>query len=182
VAFVGGASLLLGQSVILFLNRVRPWRFAASLLLNGVVFATGWIVTCIVLWLVARFVFNAPASLGPASRIVLLSTAPFVFGFLVLVPYAGPFLSRVLYVWSLIITVAAVEVAFHLSFAAALVCVGLGWLVMLLLTSTVGRPVVAIRNLVWQRVVGTSREARVTDILTELAEAPPEGADRGRPT
>ncbi len=182
VAFVGGVSLLLGQSVVLFLNRIRPGRFVASLLLNGVVFTTGWIATCIVLWLVARYVFDAPASLGPASRIVMLSTAPFVFGFLVLIPYAGPFLSRVLYVWSLLITVATVQVAFHLDFTAALVCVALGWLVMMLLTSTVGRPVVAVRNRVWHRVVGTSRDASVTDILTALAEAPPERADRGRPT
>jgi hypothetical protein len=171
----------MGQSVILFVNRVPPGRFAASLLLNGVVFATGWISKCIVLWLVAWLVFNAPASLGPASRIVLLSTAPFVFGFFVLVPYVGPILSRVLYVWSMIIAVAAVEVAFHLSFMAALACVGLGWLVMLVLTSTVGRPIVAIRNRAWQRVTGSSRDARVTDILTSLADAPPGEADRSRP-
>jgi hypothetical protein len=183
VAFLGGASLLLGQSVILFLNRLRPGRFVASLLLNGAIFATGWILTCIVLWLVARFAFNAQAGLAPTSRIVLLSTAPFVLGFLVLMPYLGPVLARVLYVWSLIIAVNAVEYAFQLSFGAALFCVGLAWILMMLLTSTVGRPIVAIRNRLWERVVGTSRNARVADLVPALPHRPPPaGTDRERPS
>jgi len=183
VAFLGGASLLLGQSVILFLNRLRPGRFVASLLLNGAIFATGWILTCVALWLAARFLFDAQAGLGPTSRIVLLSTAPFVLGFLVLMPYVGSVLSRVLYVWSLIIAVNAVEYAFQLSFVAALLCVGLTWILMMALTSTVGRPIVAIRNRMWERVVGTSRDARVADVLLALPDRPaPVGADAERPS
>jgi Yip1 domain len=183
VAFLGGASLLLGQSVILFLNRLRPGRFVASLLLNGTIFAIGWILTCIMLWLVARFVFNAQAGLGSTSRIVLLSTAPFVLGFLVLMPYVGSILSRVLYVWSLIIAVNAVEYAFQLSFGAALVCVTLAWILMMLLTSTVGRPIVAIRNHMWERVVGTRLDAPVAVVVPALPErSPPAGVDGERPS
>jgi hypothetical protein len=182
VAFLGGASLLLGQSVILFLNQVQPRRFAASLALNGAVFATGWLLSCIVLWLVARLVFGSQAQLKPASQVVLLSTAPFILGFLVLMPYVGSVLSKVLYIWSLIIAVNAVEYAFALSFAAALACVGIAWLLMMLLTNTVGRPIVAVRNRLWERVVGAQRDVRVTDVISVLPEGQPRaGADGDRP-
>jgi hypothetical protein len=111
----------------------------------------------------------------------LLSTAPFVLGFLVLMPYVGSVLSRVLYVWSLIIAVAAVEYAFQLSFAAALACGAIAWLLMMLLTNTVGRPIVAIRNRMWERVAGVARDARVADVLPGVPEGPAQaGADRER--
>ncbi|NTU86055.1 MAG: hypothetical protein HGA45_43130, partial [Chloroflexales bacterium] len=44
IAILGGASLLIGQSVILFVNRVRPARFAISLLVNGLVFTISLVV------------------------------------------------------------------------------------------------------------------------------------------
>jgi hypothetical protein len=44
IAILGGAGLLLGQSVILFVNRVRPLRFALSLLLNDVIFTISLLI------------------------------------------------------------------------------------------------------------------------------------------
>jgi hypothetical protein len=94
-------------------------------------------------------------------------------------PYVGSVLSKVLYVWSLIIAVNAVEYAFGLSFAAALACVGIAWLLMMLLTNTIGRPIVAVRNRLWERVVGTQRDVRVIDVISVLPEGHPSASGDG---
>jgi uncharacterized membrane protein YgdD (TMEM256/DUF423 family) len=44
VVMVAGISLLLGQSVMLFLNQVTPRRFAMSLVINGLLLVAGWAV------------------------------------------------------------------------------------------------------------------------------------------
>ena len=44
VVFIAGVSALFGQSIALFVNRVIPRRFVASLLLNGLIFLVNWIV------------------------------------------------------------------------------------------------------------------------------------------
>ncbi|MFV9504699.1 MAG: hypothetical protein AB4911_09050 [Oscillochloridaceae bacterium umkhey_bin13] len=61
------------------------------------------------IWLSARLLFRVDDSYAPVLRMVTLGAAPFVFGFLVLIPYAGTFIGRVLGVWSLLIVLAAVN-------------------------------------------------------------------------
>src|SRR4051794_8627960 len=48
VIILAGISSLLGESVTLFVNRVKPVRFALSLLLNGLLFIVGWLVWALV--------------------------------------------------------------------------------------------------------------------------------------
>src|SRR3954454_16151609 len=55
IVVIAGASMLLGQSTALFLNRVKPGRFVASLVLNGLIFVISWSVWSITLWLIGRY-------------------------------------------------------------------------------------------------------------------------------
>lgn len=169
IAILAGASQLLGQSVVLFVNRVRPGRFALSLFTNGLLFAISLLVWGFTIWLAGRWIFDVTQPVGVTIRIVALGSAPFVFGFLVLIPYLGTFIGRVLWVWSLLIVVAGVSFLFQIGFIRALVCVGLGWLIMMLMTATIGKPIIALRNRVWQRIVGSSLDATTHDILTAFA-------------
>jgi hypothetical protein len=182
VAVVAGASTLLGQSVMLFVNRVRPWRFGASLLLNGVLYTLGLLVWGATIWLLGTALTGQDVTLGAALRVACLSAAPLVFGFLVLIPYFGLAVDRVLHVWSFLITVVLVQHGFQLELPAAVVCTGLGWLLVQVLTATVGRPLVALGHRLQHRVAGSSLDARVQDILvqygTEDAGRSPPG---GRP-
>lgn len=165
IAVLAGASQLLGQSVVLFVNRVSPGRFALSLFTNGVLFAISLLVWGAAIWLASSLLFSVSQPLGVTIRIVALGSAPFVFGFLVLIPYLGTFISRMLWVWSLLIVVSGVKFLFGIGFIGALVCVGLGWLVMMAMSATIGKPIIALRNRVWHRVVGSSLDATTHDIL-----------------
>jgi hypothetical protein len=182
IAVLGGAGLLLGQSVILFVNRVRPARFALSLLLNGFVFAISLAVWAVAIWLVGLLLFPAEPRLGTVMRLVGLSAAPYVFGLFVLIPYLGEFIYRVIGVWSAVIAAGATAFSFQVGWWPAFLVVGLSWILITVLSSTVGRPVLRLRNRAWQKVAGTSLDASVADILTQFASQSRDGEpiDRSR--
>ena len=43
IVFLAGASTLLGQSAVLFINRVRRSRFVISLITNGIIFLISYV-------------------------------------------------------------------------------------------------------------------------------------------
>ncbi len=180
IALVGGASMLIGQSVILFVNRVRPGRFALSLLLNGIVLTISLLMWALMIWIVGRFLFAEPVLLGQVMRMVGLGAAPYALGIFVLAPYAGTFIGRLLSVWSFLVVLRGIEYLYNLNFWSALLIVGVGWLLLLLLQFTVGRPVVALRNWLWHKVAGSRLDARVTDILLAYSADEPAAPRSGK--
>lgn len=154
VAFLAGLSLLLGQSVVLFLNRVSKARFAITLVLNAVIYVINLAIWSVVIWFVATFAFGADRPIGIGALAILLGSAPFVFGFFILIPYVGIILTRILYAWSFLITLVMVQAVFAIGWLQALVCVGLGWVLLLILNRTVGRPIVAVRDRIFHRLTG----------------------------
>lgn len=170
IVFLAGASTLLGQSVVLFVNRVRRGRFFFSLALNGVMYIVSYLVWGAIIALIGTLLFNEPPPFGSVIRMVGLSTAPLIFGFFILIPWMGPFIGRVLNIWGFLILVNVVEFGFQVGLIKALICVGLGWLVMLLLNNFIGRPILALRNRVWTRVAGSSLDASTADLLLEFSQ------------
>mgnify|MGYP005841249087 CR=1 FL=1 len=177
IVLLGGASLLLGQSVILFVNRVRPCRFVLSLMLNGLIFGVDLIIWAGAIWVIAHLMFDLQASLAVIVRMVGLGAAPYAFGFLVLLPYAGNFIGRALAVWSFLIVLNSIAFTYDTGFWPALVTVGTGWVLIMILSATIGKPVVAMRNRIWHRVAGSQLDIRVQDLLEALigeqADMPP---------
>jgi hypothetical protein len=169
VVMAAGVSLLLGQSVILFLNQVKPARFVVSLVSNGIVLVMGWVFWSASVWVIGRRLFGAEPPFDLLLILIGLSYAPLVFGFLILMPYLGPFIHRLLYVWSFLISLRAVSLLFQVGFWPALLCVGSGWLLLMLLTATIGRPIVALRNWTWQRITKTQKDAPVHELLKQFA-------------
>ena len=51
IVLLAGLSLAIGQSIILFINRVKPIRFIFSLLLNGILFVFGFLFLVFSTWL-----------------------------------------------------------------------------------------------------------------------------------
>lgn len=169
VVMTAGVSIMLGQSVILFLNQVKPGRFVTSLVINGVLVMVGWMVWSVALWVIGRWIFTEEPTFALILRVVGLSYAPLVYGFLILMPYLGPFVQRLLFTWSFLIALRAVMFTFQVGFWPALLCTGMGWLLLMLLTATVGRPVVAVRNWVWHRITGTPIDASAHELLQQFA-------------
>lgn len=168
VAVLAGASQLLGQSVVLFLNRVSPTRFLISLLLYGLVFGISLLVWALTTWLVGTF-FGRTEPLWLVARMVLLGSAPYILGVLVLAPYAGPVIGRIIAVWSFIVTLGMLQFTYQTTLLWALILVGAGWLLMVLLTATIGRPIVALRNWAFHMVTGSPLDASPRDILATFA-------------
>lgn len=184
IVFLAGVSTLLGHSAVLFINRVRKSRFVISLLVNGLVYIISYAVWGFVVWLAGRLLFQVDPPLGQFLRIMGLSTAPLVFGFFILIPWMGPFVGKVLNVWSFLILLAIVEFQFKIGFWGALIVVGLGWLASLALNNTIGRPIIALRNRLFRLVTGSNLDATAEDILinfgsTEQAPSRPAAVEGG---
>ncbi len=152
VALLAGISILIGDSVVLFANHVRPTRFAAGLALNGVLFALALAVEGLTIWLVSRYLFGARQPLGLAVLIVFLGSAPLVFGFFIMAATLGPYVGRLLRVWSWLIVVLAVRDGFRLSLWEALACVLLAQALIWLINIAFRRPLAAANNGVWRVV------------------------------
>jgi len=128
ILLLGGISLGLGQSVILFANRVRRRRFALSLLLNGLVILAGVCLWAATTWLLVALLFQVDISYWLFFSGAALSTAPFLFGFLVLIPYLGNLIFQILRIWILLINLVVIDTLSSAGFLWALGISLVGWL------------------------------------------------------
>ncbi len=165
VAFVAGVSLLIGDSASLFVNRIRPARFLLALIVNGVVLIATWLIWAATLWLIGRVVFQYNTNFYTAVRLVLLGTAPYVLGFMVLAPYLGPAFRIVLQIWSLLIVIVMVLYATQVPVLTALALVVLGWLFVVGITRTIGQPVLGMGNRLWADITGVRDQITTEDLM-----------------
>ena len=98
------------------------------------------------------------------------TSPPPCIGILNFLPYAGPLLARILYVWSLLIVLNAVSSALHAGLLPSLICVGAGWLLVLWAGNTVARPVVRTRDWIQRRAAGRVRLMSPDETLTRHVE------------
>ena len=163
VVVLAGLSEALGQSVVLFANRVKPRRFVASLFLSAGLYTAGFVLWALSVWLVGTYVLDSQQSLRTVTKAVGLAYAPYLFSFFVLTPFFGDGVAVALSLWSLLAVLVAVQVTLSLTLSQALLCSALGWVLLQLLRRTVGRPV--IWGVLWlrERIAGvpliTGREA-----------------------
>lgn len=155
VVFLAGLSTALGQSLVLFVSRVRPHRFLASLLLSAGIFVVGFFLWSLSIWLIAVYAYSREAPYPEVLRAIALAYSPYLFGFFVLTPYFGSFLWTVLSIWSLLALVIAASVVLDLTLWQALLCNAGGWLLLQLLGRTIGRPVVWLSSALRRWVAGT---------------------------
>lgn len=166
IAILAGASTLLGNSVVLFLNRVRGTRFALSLLFNGLGFVVLYATQALIIALVGYLMTGRQLDLGVSTWAVLLATAPLVFGFFELIPYLGPGIARLLQAWGLVALWLIVDVRYQVGYWRALVIVAIGWGVMQLLSWAISRPMALLGARVWQSVTGRSTLVTAQDLLS----------------
>lgn len=166
IAVLAGASTLLGNSVVLFLNRVRGVRFALSLLFNGLGFVVLYAVQALIIAVVGYLVTGQRLDVGMSTWAVLLATAPLVFGFFELIPYLGPGIARLLQAWGLIALWVIVEVLYQVGHWTALLIVGVGWGAMQLVSWLLARPLASLGQAVWRLVTGLPTMVTAQDLLS----------------
>ena len=138
IVLLAGLAEAAGESVVLFVNRVRPRRFVLSLLVSALIFAFTYLFLAGSVYAVAHLVIGPHVPLLTVTVMVGVAYAPRMLGFLAFLPYFGQPLALVLHGWSVLALLAGV------SLVQALAAVALGALLLAVLQRTVGRPFVYV--------------------------------------
>lgn len=170
IVLFAGLSQAIGQSIILFINRVKPIRFILSLMIASVLFAISYLFWSASTWAVKNILFPPAVPLEHVYRTLGYAYAPQLFSFLIALPYFGVPISMILSVWSFLALLLGLSISLQLSIEQAVVCGALGWLVLEVLQRTIGRPISAIGQRLSNRIAGVQL---VTDLkqVEQLVEA-----------
>ncbi len=169
ILLLAGLSRTLGQSVVLFANRVSKRYFAVSLVTTSVSFGVSVLVWAGIIWFVATTLYNSDAQFLSMLIAVALAYAPFLFGIFILLPYLGVPIGRLLRLWTLVATIVVLTLVFNLTLFAAMVCSVLGWGIVELLAFI---PVLNPTNLedwVWRLSTGKPVRQDAQEMADQLA-------------
>ncbi len=164
IVLFAGLSLAIGQSIVLFVNQVRPVRFILSLLLNTVLFALGYLFLVFSTWLTGFIPGFTMVSWGALVRALGLSYAPLLFSFLGAMAYAGVPILNLLSVWHLLAMVVGVGAIAQENIPLAFLHVAFGWFVLQLLKGSVGRPIARLGQRMTHRVAGVELVQRRSEL------------------
>ena len=159
----------LGQSVILFLNKVAPLRFIISIILSVLLIIVEVFVWTVITWGVARLLFGIEPSLMQVFWGVALGQAPFIFGFLVLIPYAGMFVRLILRIWSLLAVTVALSVLAIPLWQILVAAIG-GWLIVEMMYRLIGKPLTVIGNLLWYVATGRRKLLTLPELIDDITQ------------
>jgi hypothetical protein len=154
VVLVAGFSEAVGQSIVLFANRVKPGRFVLSLLVDALLFTFGYAFLVLSTWVVTRLPGAPHFDVRTLFLVFALSYAPLLFSFLGALPYLGSSLLRILRVWHLLAMVVGVAAVGRVDVFASATYVGLGWLVMVLAQRSFGKPITSLGARLLDAVAG----------------------------
>lgn len=179
IAFLAGVSEMLGQSVILVINRVALYRFLASLAFTGfsyVLTALAWALCAIAVAPLTRLGVLAPHEIAGVVGVVSLAFAPRLFGVLSIAPYFGLALGNVLDAFAMALAVFGLHAGFGLPLPAALFCGGAGWAVSYAARSYLGhllaKPLARVRVMVSGSPLDKTPQQIIDDLAHKLS---PEG-------
>jgi len=145
VVLLAGLSEALGQSVVLFANKVQPRRFVASLFVSGLIFAVVVLCWTTTIWAVNSILLGHAeiASFAETFRVVGLGYSPHILGFFILLPFLGGPIAAGLAAWSFILVLFGLRYAFDFSLMEAAYASVFGWLLYIVIKNTIGYPLTA---------------------------------------
>lgn len=171
IAFLAGVSEMLGQSVILVVNRVALYRFIASLAFTGLTYvltALTWALCAIAVAPLTHLGVLEPREIAAVIGIVSLAFAPRLCGFLSIAPYFGQALGNALEALAMVLAIFGLHVGLNLPLGAALFCGGTGWFSSYLLRGFLGhalaKPLGRVRVLVSGSPLDRSPQQIIDDI------------------
>ena len=154
VVLLAGLSQTSGQSVMLFINRVRPLRFLLSIAIAAVLFVFNYNFWVLSTWLVAGWLFGANLSLVEIVKTLGFSYAPLLLGFLIIIPYFGMPVFIVLSIWTLMAIAIGLGAISDLGIWQAFECCLGGWLVLQLSQRVFGKAIARITSKIVDWVAG----------------------------
>ncbi|MCP4358635.1 MAG: ABC transporter permease [Chloroflexi bacterium] len=167
MVFLAGVSLTLGQSVVLFANQVSRRRFLFSLALYGLGLVLATFMGAGIIWVSAEFLFGGSRPYTDLLLVVALSYTPFLFGFLILLPYLGNIIGPLLRVWALLALITGVMVIYTFPLWMALICCIAGWLLLELMLRLPWLRDRRLKQWAWHLATGTTQPRETQDIVDE---------------
>ena len=154
VVLLAGLSQTFGQSVMLFINRVRPLRFFFSIAIAAIIFVFNYNFWVLSTWVVARWIFSVDLSLIEVIKTLGFSYAPLLLGFLMVIPYFGMPILIILSVWALIAIAIGLGTVSDLGIWQAFECCLGGWLVLQISQRVFGKVIANMVNKIIDLVAG----------------------------
>jgi predicted Abi (CAAX) family protease len=170
VVLLAGLSLAIGQSIILFINRVKPIRFVFSLLISAILYLFEVLFLVLSTWLICLLSRSVQLPLTTLFIILGLSYAPLLFSFLGALPYLGFPILRILSIWHLLAMVVGFSAVANVGIGSAFGYVAFGWFVKELLGNTIGQPISQLGRRLAERVAGGHLALHRTE-LTEILQS-----------
>ena len=161
---MASVSEALGQSVVLFINKVRPRRFLLAMGISTASQMVAFGIWATSVWLVSTYVFGASQAYVAVAAAVGLAYAPQVFAFFELTPFLGNTIAVILSLWSMIAIVVAIDVGTGLATWQAIVTSGLGWILIQIWRRSIGRPIYAFGHWMKRRAAGNPLALTLQDI------------------
>ena len=115
ILLLGTLSDVLGDSPLLFMNRMRPGRFFLALAVESVLSIARLAIAIFSFWLLLLFLNLGNASLERVVLILGLGYTPMLLSILVVIPSAGPLIGRLLHAWTIVTILASLAVALNAS-------------------------------------------------------------------
>jgi hypothetical protein len=89
IILLAGLSQAIGQSIVLFANRVKPFRFILSLTMASLIYFATFFFWMLCIWFVVDVVFQGEFQVLSIGRTLTICYAPQILGFLIALPYFG---------------------------------------------------------------------------------------------
>ncbi|MEL6490988.1 MAG: hypothetical protein AAFQ95_13600 [Cyanobacteria bacterium J06621_3] len=144
IVFVAGLAQSLSQIVVLFVNQVRPLRFALSLVISALFFVVGYGFWVLSIWAIVNTFLEGYLSFLAVIKTLGFSYAPLMLGLLVVIPYFGSAIFVILSIWTLLAVVVGLESITTLGLWEAFASAASGWVMLQLLQKTVGQPIASL--------------------------------------
>jgi hypothetical protein len=161
---LAGLSQALGQSLVLFINQVRPRRFILAMLASVIGYMGGYGLWLASVWLVVVYAFNVDVSWMAVAAAVGLAYAPQLFAFFELTPFLGSPFGVLLSLWTLLAIITAMRGGLGLETWQAVAASGLGWLLLQVWRRTLGAPVYALGHWIEERAAGVPLRYGAADV------------------
>ncbi len=180
VVLLAGLSQSIGQSVMLFVNQVRPLRFLLSVAIAAVLFVFNYNFWVLSTWLVANWLYKVSIPLLEVIKTLGFSYAPLLFGFLMVIPYFGMPILIVLSIWTLLAIARGIGAISPLGIWEAFECCLGGWLVLQLSQRIFGRAIASITNKLVNWIAGVklvTDSSQLEQMLYSGLPIPPASSD-----
>ncbi|MBV8490028.1 MAG: CAAX protease, partial [Candidatus Eremiobacteraeota bacterium] len=189
IVLLAGFSEAIAQSIVLFANKVKPVRFFFSWAIDAFLFLFGYGFSVVSTWAIGLFPGMPHLEFKQVALILAASYAPLLFAFLGAMPYLGRGILFVQRVWHFLAMVIGISAAGSVTLVQASLCVGLGWVVVVLAQQSFGRPIAALGTRLIDAVAGVPIVTDENAILGRVevgvqqlaADAPPVPVAGGKP-